>query len=33
VQYRPAGTHSRVMGAYSAENVREDTTDRSRGRC
>ena len=32
VQYRPAGSHSRVIGAFPAEDVREDTTDRSRGR-
>jgi len=32
VQYQPAGTHSRVIGAFPDEDVREDPTDRSRGR-
>jgi hypothetical protein len=32
VQYRPPGGHSRVIGAFPAEDVREDYTDHSRGR-
>jgi len=32
VQYRPPGSHSKVMEAFSTEDVREDYTDRSRGR-
>ena len=32
VQYRPPGSHSRVIGAFPAEDVREDTADRSHGR-
>lgn len=31
-QYRPPGSHSRVIGAFPAEHVREDDTDRSHGR-
>ena len=29
VQYRRPGSHSRVVGAFSAEDVRRDYTDRS----
>jgi len=32
VQYRPPGSHSRVIEAFSTEAVREDYIDRSRGR-
>lgn len=32
VQYRPPGTHTRVIGTFPAERVREDTVDRSEGR-
>jgi len=32
VQYRPPGSHSRVIGAFPAEDVREDYIDHSRGR-
>jgi hypothetical protein len=32
VQYRPPDSHSRVIGAFPAEHVREDTTDHSHGR-
>jgi hypothetical protein len=32
VQYRPPGSHSRVIGAFPAEHVRGDTIDRSDGR-
>jgi hypothetical protein len=32
VQYRPPGSFSRVIGAFGADQVREDTVDRSHGR-
>ena len=32
VQYRPPGSHSPMIGAFPAEDVREDYTDRPRGR-
>jgi hypothetical protein len=32
VQYRPPGSHTRVIGAFPAEDVCEDTADRSHGR-
>jgi hypothetical protein len=32
VQNRPPGSHSGAIGAFPAEHVREDDTDRSHGR-
>jgi hypothetical protein len=32
VQYQPPGTHTRVIGTFAADQVREDAVDRSRGR-
>ena len=31
-QFQPPGTHSLVIGAFPADQVREDAVDRSRGR-
>ncbi|HZW45809.1 MAG TPA: hypothetical protein VFF32_15765 [Dermatophilaceae bacterium] len=32
VQYQPVGTNSRTIGTFTADEIRSDTVDRSRGR-